>query len=30
LPGLNEQVPGDERRIDFFNNLVFKTIQNES
>jgi AcrR family transcriptional regulator len=30
LPGLTEQVPGDERRIDFFNNLVFKTIQNES
>jgi AcrR family transcriptional regulator len=30
LPGLTEQVSGDDRRIDFFHNLVFKTIQNEN
>jgi AcrR family transcriptional regulator len=30
LPGLTEHQPGDERRIDFFNQLVFKTIENEN
>ncbi|MBW3468223.1 TetR/AcrR family transcriptional regulator [Arthrospiribacter ruber] len=30
LPALTEHQPGDERRIDFFNNLVFKTIENEN
>lgn len=30
LPGLTEHQPGDERRIDFFNQLVFKTIEDEN
>jgi AcrR family transcriptional regulator len=30
LPGLTEHQPGDDRRIDFFNQLVFKTIENEN
>ncbi|WP_106565699.1 TetR/AcrR family transcriptional regulator [Cecembia rubra] len=30
LPGLTEHQPGDEKRIDFFNQLVFKTIENEN
>jgi AcrR family transcriptional regulator len=30
LTGLTEHQPGDERRIDFFNQLVFKTIENEN
>ncbi|RZS97713.1 TetR/AcrR family transcriptional regulator [Cecembia calidifontis] len=30
LPGLTEYQPGDEKRIDFFNQLVFKTIEDEN
>jgi AcrR family transcriptional regulator len=30
LPGLTEHQPGDDRRVDFFNQLVFKTIANEN
>jgi len=30
LPGLTEHQQGDERRIDFFNQLVFKTIEDEN
>jgi AcrR family transcriptional regulator len=30
LPGLTEHQPGDEGRVDFFNQLVFKTIENEN
>jgi AcrR family transcriptional regulator len=30
LPGLTEHQQGDEKRIDFFHNLVFKTIENEN
>lgn len=30
LPGLTEHEPGDEKRLDFFNQLVFKTIKDEN
>ncbi|MFD2201037.1 TetR/AcrR family transcriptional regulator [Shivajiella indica] len=30
LPGLTEQHPGNDSRVDFFNQLVFKTIENEN
>jgi AcrR family transcriptional regulator len=30
LPGLTEHQPGDDKKIDFFHNLVFKTIANEN
>jgi len=30
LPDMTEHQPGDQRRVDFFNQLVFKTIANEN
>lgn len=30
LPGLTEHQPGDDKKIHFFHNLVFKTIENEN